>query len=80
MSILFTNVTAVPMDGTRTVLQNAYVAVDGVRSESSLIDLQPGESRWVGISAGGGGSVVSIECDHLIAGQRIEFEADVKAD
>ena len=29
MSILFTNVTAVPMDGTRTVLQNAYVAVDG---------------------------------------------------
>lgn len=66
--------------GVAPIYRDAYVAVNGVRSESSLIDLQPGESRWVGISAGGGGSVVSIECDHLIAGQRIEFEADVKAD
>ena len=78
MSVLFEHVTAVLMDEERTVLPDAYVAVNGVRSESSLIDLQPGESRWVGVSAGSTDMEITIECDHLVEGQKIEYDADVR--
>ena len=66
--------------GVAPIYRDAYVAVNGVRSESSLIDLQPGESRWVGVSAGSTDMEITIECDHLVEGQKIEYEADVQGE
>ena len=66
--------------GVAPIYYDAYVAVNGVRSESSLKDLQPGQSRWVGIPAGSTGMEITIECDRLVSGQKIEFDADVKGE
>lgn len=66
--------------GVAPIYRDAYVAVNGVRSELSLIDLQPGESRWVGIPAGTTDMTITIECDHLVPGQKIEYEAHVKGE
>ena len=48
--------------------------------EYSLKDLQPGQSRWVGIPAGSTDMEITIECDRLVSGQKIEFDADVKGE
>ena len=66
--------------GVAPIYYDAYVAVNGARSESSLKDLQPGQSRWVGIPAGSTGMEITIECDRLVSGQKIEFDADVKGE
>ena len=66
--------------GVAPIYYDAYVAVNGVRSESSLKDLQPGQSRWVGIPAGSTDMEITIECDRLVSGQKIEFDADVKGE
>ena len=66
--------------GVAPIYYDAYVAVNGVRSESNLKDLQPGQSRWVGIPAGSTDMEITIECDRLVSGQKIEFDADVKGE
>ena len=66
--------------GVAPIYYDAYVAVNGVRSEYSLKDLQPGQSRWVGIPAGSTDMEITIECDRLVSGQKIEFDADVKGE
>ena len=65
--------------GVAPIYRKAYLAVDGVRSEYNLQNLMPGKEIWVewevpGLSSG---SVPTIECDHLVKGQKISFEADI---
>lgn len=63
--------------GAAPIYYDAYVAVNGVRSAESLIYLAPGESRRFIIVAGGESPTLSIECDRLVSGQQIGFEADI---
>lgn len=64
--------------GVAPIYYDAYVAVNGERARKSLKYLQPGESLALEIPAGGTQPRLSIECDRLVPGQRIEFEADLK--
>jgi len=64
--------------GVAPIYYDAYVTVNGVRARNSLKYLQPGESMRFEVSSGGRSPKLTIECDRLVAGQRIEFEADLK--
>lgn len=67
--------------GAAPIYRDAYVAVNGVRSKSSLQQLMPGTSCWVEVSDSSispGNCNLTIECDHLVTGQKIEFEANVE--
>lgn len=64
--------------GVAPMYYDAYVAVDGVRSTMSLKGLQPGFFLEFAIAKGGSAPVGSIECDRLVPGQVIEFEADLE--
>ena len=59
------------------VFTDAYAAVNGIRSSTSLKGLLSGQSLDLEIASGGAAPVLSIECDHLVAGQEIEFAADL---
>ena len=66
--------------GVAPIYRDAYVEVDGVKGEYSLKNLMPGDEVWIhfkgsGISAR---SVPEIVCDHLVPGQKIEYDADVR--
>ena len=66
--------------GVAPIYRDAYVEVGGVKGEYSLKNLMPGEEVWIhfkgsGISAR---SVPEIVCDHLVPGQKIEYDADVR--
>ncbi len=63
--------------GVAPIYYDAYMAVNGMRSAESLKYLQPGESRQFNVKAGGENSVLTIECDRLVPGQKIEFDADL---
>lgn len=63
--------------GIAPIYYDAYVAVNGVRSSESLKGLQPGESLDFEVAAGVANPIVTIECDRMVAGQEIEFEADL---
>ncbi len=63
--------------GTAPIYYDAFPAVGGVRSQTSLKGLLPGASRRFRIAKGGGASVVTIECDRLVPGQKIGFKADL---
>ena len=64
--------------GVAPIYYDAFVAVNGVRGLESLKYLQPGESRRYTVASGGADPKPTIECDRLVPGQRIEFEADLK--
>lgn len=63
--------------GIAPIYTDAYVAVNGVRSSTSLKGLLPGQSRQFSVSSGGSAPELTIECDRLVSGQSIEFEADL---
>ena len=65
--------------GVAPIYRDAYVAVDGVRGPYNLRHLMPGGSVWIAVSDSKitSASKISIECDHLVAGQKIGFEASV---
>lgn len=72
-SVLIKNVGVAP------IYRNAYVAVDGVKGSFNLRYLMPGESTWIQIEcAATNASRPTIECDHLVKGQKIEYQASVK--
>ena len=64
--------------GVAPIYRNAFVAVNGVRASKSLIGLAPGESASFEIASGGKSPKLGIVCDHLVKGQKIGFEADLK--
>ena len=68
--------------GVAPIYRDAWVAVDGVRSDWGLAALMPGESKWLQITVPklSAKSVLSIECDHLVKGQKICYEANLTAE
>ena len=63
--------------GVAPIYYDAFISINGVRSSESLKYLQAGESRQYQIGSGGKDPVLTIDCDHLVAGQKIEFSADL---
>lgn len=65
--------------GVAPIYRDAYVSVGGVRGEYSLKNLLPGEEVWVRIKGNGVSkqAVPQIECDHLVPGQKIEYDANI---
>ncbi|MBN2412641.1 DUF4832 domain-containing protein [candidate division KSB1 bacterium] len=64
--------------GVAPIYYDAFVTVNGVRSTESLKYLQAGESRLFHVQAGGKNPKLTIECDRLVPGQKIEYDADIK--
>lgn len=66
--------------GVAPIYRDAYVAVGGVRGEYSLKNLLPGEEVWIRVKGKGVSAEAEpqIECDHLVPGQKIEYDADIE--
>jgi hypothetical protein len=66
--------------GVAPIYRDAYVAVGGVKGDYSLKNLMPGDEVWIHVKGEGvsAQAVPTIECDHLVPGQKIEYKADVK--
>jgi hypothetical protein len=64
--------------GVAPIYYDAYMTVYGKRSSETLKFLQPGERRQFNVKSGGRNPELTIECDRLVPGQKIEFEADIK--
>jgi hypothetical protein len=65
-------------DGIAPIYYDAYPAIGGIRSGKSLKGLLPGESILCRIPALGEAATLSIECDRMVRGQQIQFDADLK--
>jgi hypothetical protein len=63
--------------GVAPIYRDAFLAVNGVRSDRSLKGLLPGQSRTDEILSTGDAPKLTIACDHLVPGQAIEFDADL---
>ena len=63
-------------EGVAPLYRDAYVAVGGTRSTTSLKGLLPGESLTATISVSGDGKTPTIECDHTV-GRSIEYNANL---
>lgn len=63
--------------GIAPIYRDAYFAIGGVRSETSLRGLLPHAEMWVEIDAKPlfDGQDIHIVCDHILPQQEIEFEA-----
>lgn len=65
--------------GVAPIYRDAYIQVEGVKSKYNLRHLLPGEKEWVKIECrASASSVPSIACEHLVAGQVIQYEANVE--
>ena len=64
---------AVKNVGVAPFYYDAYVTVNGVRSDVSLKLLAPGDSVLCPVAAGGNDPVLTIESDRLVDGQEIEY-------
>jgi hypothetical protein len=63
--------------GVAPIYYDTFVAVGGKRAKESLKGLLPGESRRLEVASGGSNPHLAIECDRLVPGQRIGFDADL---
>jgi hypothetical protein len=63
--------------GIAPIYYDAFITVNGVRSEDSLKGLLPGEEKEYIVAAGGKNPVLVIESNRLVSGQIIQFEADL---
>ena len=72
-----TSVVEIKNNGVAPFYYDAYASVNGIRSKESLRFLPPGKSVVCHISSGGVDPVLTIESDHLIKGQKIEYMADL---
>jgi len=68
--------------GVAPLYRNAYFAIEGVRSETSLRGLLPGEEKWIsiprGIELNADGTPKKspvIECDYILKSQEIQYDA-----
>lgn len=59
--------------GVAPIYYDAFITVDGIRSDKSLKLLAPGESEIFSVQAGAKEAQISIESDKLVSGQEIEF-------
>ncbi len=63
--------------GLAPIYYDARIVVNGIRSAESLQGLGPGQRKTFAVDSGGGSPLLTIECDRLVPGQRIEFDADL---
>jgi hypothetical protein len=63
--------------GVAPIYYDAYPTINGVRAGTSLKGLAPNESLDFTIEAGGDDPTLTIECDRLVEGQKLEYEADL---
>lgn len=73
----FTIVT-IKNNGIAPLYYDAYPAVNGTRSDTSLKGLLAGQSRTFSINAVAGNQELSIASDRLVSGQEIQFDANLK--
>ena len=66
--------------GVAPIYYDAYPAIAGIRSDTTLIGLAPGEQRVCRVAHVGRGNDVTIECDRLVEGQQIQFEARLESE
>ena len=64
--------------GVAPIYYDTYITVNGVRSTETLKYLQPGENRQYSVKSGGKNPELTIECDRLVPGQRIEYDANLE--
>lgn len=64
--------------GVAPIYYDAYPAVNGLRADISLKHLTAGDTLDMEILSGGPDPVLTIECDKLVPGQIIEFEAHLE--
>ena len=62
--------------GIAPIYRDAYLAVAGTRSETSLKGLLPGDTLLVFIPKSTTGTDLTIESDHILPGQKIQFDAE----
>ncbi len=63
--------------GIAPIYYDAWPSINGARATDSLKGLLPGENRLYVIQAGGSDPELKIECDRLVKGQQIEFDAEL---
>ncbi len=63
--------------GIAPIYRDAYLAVGGVRSKTSLKGLCPGQEKEVLIERATDGSDLTIESDYILPTQKIQFDADL---
>lgn len=63
--------------GIAPIYRDAYLAVGGVRSKTSLKGLCPGQEKLVLVEKPTDGSNVTIESDYILPTQKIQFDADL---
>lgn len=65
--------------GVAPIYRDAFVEVEGVRGDLNLRTLMPGDEAWVTIACEAKtSSRPAIACDHLVEGQEIQYQADIK--
>ncbi len=64
--------------GIAPIYYDAFPAIDGVRSQKSLKGLLPQQRAVFDVAAGGSAPQLTIQCDRLVAGQAIGFDADLR--
>ena len=63
--------------GIAPIYRDAYLAVGGVRSKTSLKGLCPGQEKLIQVDKATDGSDVTIESDYILPTQKIQFDADL---
>jgi hypothetical protein len=65
--------------GVAPIYYDAFMTVNGIRSQESLKGLLPGTQHEFHVSSGGDPSKIklTIECERLVSGQSIEFKAEL---
>ena len=63
--------------GIAPIYKDAFVTVDGIRSEFSLKYLLPDSTLWVKVSSPNKEYKLTIESDFILKSQRIEYEANI---
>lgn len=64
--------------GVAPIYYDAYVAIGGIRARESLKLLEPDSTITCNFGINQDSLDLTIECDHLVPGQQIEYEADLK--
>ena len=72
-----TTVADITNTGVAPIYRDAYLAVGGVRSKTSLKGLLPGETLRVTVDKPTTGSDITIESDYILPTQTIQFDADL---
>lgn len=66
--------------GVAPIYYDAFLEADGLKGDYNLKNLMPGDSLWVEIKNPNVTEkpLLTIACDRLVKGQKIEFEADIQ--